>query len=247
MTTATQGRQRLNLFARLAARREARALVVLGLLGATFAALVYLIRTPELRYVDVAITQTLQRPRTSWLDHLAAGLTYAGGGVAETAVFVLVAVLLLVKRRPRAAGLLVLALLAGHPANLLIKSFFGRARPAASDLVEVIVVSSGTSFPSGHAQSGALFFGFVALLAWVLIRSGKLRLGVVLILVTFIFLSGASRVYVGGHWASDVLGGWTVGLFLLFLLAEAYRLIGKGELTPRQTAATVPATGKLPS
>jgi undecaprenyl-diphosphatase len=60
----------------------------------------------------------------------------------------------------------------------------------------------------------------------VLVRPARLRLVLVLTLVALVFLIGVSRVYVGGHWASDVLGGWTAGLFLLFVLAEAYRLVG---------------------
>lgn len=238
MTTAANGQQpgggrALAFLARLAARREARAIVVLGLLGATFAALVFLLRTPELRHVDVAITQTLQRPRSPGLDRWAVGFTNAGGIVVGSVVFAVVAAVLLAKRRPRAAGLLLIALLAGHPVNLFLKSFFGRARPAASDLIQVILPSGGTSFPSGHAQAGALFYGFVALLAWVLVRPARLRFVLVLTLVALVFLIGVSRVYVGGHWASDVLGGWTAGLFLLFVLAEAYRLVGNPELTPR--------------
>ena len=228
---------------RMAARREARAIVATGLLTATFTALVYLIRSPELRHVDVAVTQTLQRPRSPALDLAARAWTYAGSGGTYGAVFAPVFVVLVRKRRWWAIGLLAVAAVLGHPLNWWIKSFINRPRPAEGDLVEVILPAVGTSFPSGHAQSAVLFYGFLAFLAWVHLRSPRARVGTVASLTAVILLISASRVYVGAHWFSDVVGGWTVGLFALFVLAETYHLVGKGELVPRHLPPHPPRTG----
>jgi hypothetical protein len=102
---------------RLAARREARAIVVLGLLSVIFAVVAHLVRDNEFRAVDLTVTHTLQRPRRPLLDYAATLFTNAGSGVTYAVVLVLVAVPLLRARRVWAAGLLLAAALAGHPSN----------------------------------------------------------------------------------------------------------------------------------
>ena len=88
----------------------------------------------------------------------------------------------------------------------MVKGFYERARPAFDDPFEL--VTSG-SFPSGHAAGSAMFYG---MLAYLLIRATR-RVGWYMLPVFLLLLAliGFTRVYLGAHWVSDVLGGWILG------------------------------------
>jgi undecaprenyl-diphosphatase len=89
----------------------------------------------------------------------------------------------------------------------ILKLVFHRARPALERLVEV----TGYSYPSGHATTAAAFFGALAVLAATGMKS-RLRWALAALSVMMALLVGWSRVYLGVHYASDVLGGIFVGL-----------------------------------
>lgn len=88
-----------------------------------------------------------------------------------------------------------------------LKLIFERARPT-----EQIVYAAGLSFPSGHAFTSTVFYGYVIVLAWRLLRLDAVRIVVTIVLSLLIFLIGLSRIYLRVHWVSDVIGGFTIGL-----------------------------------
>jgi undecaprenyl-diphosphatase len=89
-------------------------------------------------------------------------------------------------------------------------------------------------------MGAVLFYGFLAYLAYVLIPDRRRRLMAVALLAPLPILIGVSRIYVGGHWFSDVIGGWIVGLFFLVGFAEAYRLLAGREVAPPATTTPAP-------
>ena len=78
------------------------------------------------------------------------------------------------------------------------------------------------SYPSGHVLFFVVFFGFFAYLAWIHF-AGRTRAIVIAICGLLILLIGPSRVFLGAHWASDVLGSYIIGTIWLFLLILAYQ------------------------
>ncbi|HVK02530.1 MAG TPA: phosphatase PAP2 family protein [Armatimonadaceae bacterium] len=228
----------------LARRREAGALAVMIALLLAFGLLLYAIRDgngERILATDVRITRAIQSYRSAPLDAAAHFFTFVGGFAVMAPVAVTLGALLLRQGRPRAALLLGTALLAGHPLNFALKMLARRPRPSADqDLVDVLAAASGTSFPSGHAMSAALFFGLIGFFAYVMLPSPRGRALVGALMIALALLVGLSRVYVGGHWFSDVVGGWSVGLFLLIAFAEAYRLIGARELAATRRESTPP-------
>ena len=96
----------------------------------------------------------------------------------------------------------------------VLKVVVGRPRPT-SDLVQVWVVEHNNSFPSGHAFFALMFLGLMAYFAFVHIRRQGFRVLIIVSLMILIILIGASRVYLGAHWPSDVLGGYVVGAVFL--------------------------------
>jgi membrane-associated phospholipid phosphatase len=101
--------------------------------------------------------------------------------------------------------------------KFVLKAVVERPRPTP-DLIRVLVLEQGNGFPSGHALFAAVFFGLLAYFAFTrLRRRGPWRL-IPWCFLVLILLVGASRVYLGVHWPSDVLGGYLVGTVILGIL-----------------------------
>jgi undecaprenyl-diphosphatase len=223
---------RFRLIAALGAQlRQRRALVALVLLLVTFVALAHRVRSPEIRAWDAGVSREFQEADTPALTAVAIALTAAGGGAGLAVCAVPAAVWLVRTRRPKALTLLLLTI-SGHLINAALKVPFSRPRPGPEDLVEVLYRSAGTSFPSGHAQTATMFFGFWAFLVAVHVSRRGLRHALIAVLVTAALAICWSRVYLGGHFVSDIAGGIAAGLFFLLLWAAAYRWMAAGELVP---------------
>ena len=108
--------------------------------------------------------------------------------------------------------------------NLVLKELVARPRP---DSALALVQETGYAFPSSHAVFVVGFYGSLIYLLgqWEgLANKGALRRAIQAILMLFILAVGASRVYSGVHWPSDVIGGFLFGSLCLALLIAAYRL-----------------------
>ena len=113
---------------------------------------------------------------------------------------------------------LVLMTWLSSPIHSALKLVVNRPRPTP-DLVHVFQTESGNSFPSGHAFFAIAFWGLLAYFAYTRLQRRSLRLLALSGLVMIILWIGVSRVYLGAHWPSDVLGGYILGaLFLMGLI-----------------------------
>ena len=123
----------------------------------------------------------------------------------------------------------------------LMKLLVDRPRPPAEALVRVTHDYGGLGFPSGHAFQAALMFGVLCFLATVTVRETRMRR---VIQATMVFLIGAigmSRIYLGAHWPSDVLGGYLAATPLLALVVYFYHR-AKAKSTPRPATASYSPT-----
>jgi undecaprenyl-diphosphatase len=144
----------------------------------------------------------------SWLPKVAADITALGGGVVLTVIVAIAIGFLLMQRLWLTALATALASLTGGWAVDLIKGQVLRARP---DLVPHLVDASGYSFPSGHATSSAVVYLTLAALAGQVTRDRAARRYLLIVAVLLVGAIGCSRVYLGVHWPSDVLAGWSFG------------------------------------
>jgi undecaprenyl-diphosphatase len=128
--------------------------------------------------------------------------------------------LALLRRFAEAAFLALASALSGM--GDVVKALVQRGRPDSS-LVNVIGHPQNYSFPSGHVTEYTLFFGFSFYLAFTLLPHGIFRTFLLTICGIMVLLVGVSRVWMGAHWASDVLGGYTLGFGLLLLVIWGYR------------------------
>ncbi len=103
----------------------------------------------------------------------------------------------------------------------LMKLIIDRPRPPA-DLVGILDNPGDPGFPSGHTFHSLIIFGFIIFMASVFIRRTWLRRTVQILLGMVVVIISISRVYLGHHWPSDVLGSYIIGGFFLTLLTWAY-------------------------
>lgn len=119
------------------------------------------------------------------------------------------------------AGFLLLAAGGGTLLDALVKVLVGRPRPGGPG-VEVLGHVGGYSFPSGHVVNYVSLFGFLAYVSWTRLRGRRLRRTIPAVCLALILLVGPSRIYLGAHWASDVLGAYLLGGIWLSAILRAY-------------------------
>lgn len=164
---------------------------------------------------DVLIVDWFQNHRVPTLDALMSGVSYVTSWKVLLAAAAVTAFGLWRSRQRIEALTLFLGTAFGSLLEAILKRLFARPRPP-------IVSADSYSFPSGHALCSMVFFG---LLAWWAGRADPKRLIFYRSLAAFIILLvGISRVYLGAHWPSDVMGGYFFGFcFLWFWLKVTQR------------------------
>lgn len=144
----------------------------------------------------------------AWLREAMVDFTALGGGAVLTLVTLLAAGYLLARRKMALALFLAAAVAAGGILNTLLKFGFVRERP---DVVPHLVEVSSASFPSGHAMNSAMVFLTLAALLVSAERSWRVRIFLMSAAILLTSLVGVSRAYLGVHWPTDILAGWSVG------------------------------------
>ena len=143
-----------------------------------------------------------------WVREMARDITSLGS-VAVLGIVSAIVVAYLFLTRSRAAAVLVLvAVLGGVGVNSVLKIHFARPRP---DLFVPAAKVFTASFPSGHATFSAITYMTLAALLARMTTSRRLRYYFVTVAVVLTFMIGASRVYLGVHYPTDILAGWCIG------------------------------------
>ena len=190
---------------------ENKAVLVLCVCVVVFIMLLEGVLEGDLLRIDVmAYGVIVERLRFEWLTPIMESFS-----ALATPVVLLVMLLLVAAfapgRRPGACCTLNLALVVAL--NLLIKGIVQRPRPEGISLV----TEHGFSFPSGHSMAAMAFFGLLVWLIWHYEKDRQMRITCCVALSVVIVMVGVSRIYLGVHYASDVIGGFCVSLAWLAL------------------------------
>ena len=142
-------------------------------------------------------------------------ISYLGSAVVLICLTIALIILLKNKRDAKfiTSNLVIVFLL-----NKILKLIIARPRPSVLRLV----YEEGYSFPSGHAMVSMGFYGFLIYLAYKNIKNKKIKIPLIIFLSILILLIGVSRIYLGVHYATDIIGGFLIaiiylGLFIKFL------------------------------
>ena len=211
----------------------------LGLLGS--AVVLGLLVRAHVGPGDAAGHRFAAEHRGGTADAVARAATVGGAWAAVTVVVVLSA-LVVVLRQGRGSlvpvGVVLAGVLSGIEARLAVSVLFGRERPVSSDWA---APASGYAFPSGHTTAAT---AAAAVVVWAVHRtSGRrtTRAAAWIAAVIYAAAVGASRVWLGVHWPSDVLGGWLFGAGWTATAAGIAARLGTGSVAVGGPSAAAPS------
>jgi undecaprenyl-diphosphatase len=159
--------------------------------------------------IDESIRARVHRYAFAPITSALGAVTYLGSSTLALPGTLMAASLLLLKRRVRAAVALLLTMIGAGSLQYYLKLVFRRPRPAA---FFGLATPDTYSFPSGHSLVACCFCGALALLALSHVRDRGARFAIAGLTAALIMTVGLSRIYLGMHYPSDVLGGYLAGV-----------------------------------
>jgi undecaprenyl-diphosphatase len=211
-------------------QRRARPLPYLGIVVAlavftVLTTFVELIGKPCFTW-DARLSEAVQAaPWPPGFQSFMRAVSWAGDNVfLAGAVVAGAAILLFGFGARREAVVVLLAVLVEQVVKVTIKEIIARPRPTSQEGVKIFIQAKEVySFPSGHTVHYVVFFGFLWYLTFRLVGARRLRWPLLAVLGALIALVGLSRVYLGAHWPSDILGGYLLGGAILTATVCFYR------------------------
>lgn len=188
-------------------------LVVMGIWG--FIELADEVVAGTTREFDIWAVHLLRQPGQPelprgprWLGEVGRDITALGSYAVLSIIVIAVAGFLRLLYLHRMMWLVVLASVSGALLSHILKHFFARERP---DLVPIAGTMS-PSFPSGHSMLSAVIYLSLGVLLAEMVFRRRIKAYFLTVAMVLTFLVGISRIYLGVHYPTDVLAGWTVGL-----------------------------------
>ncbi len=187
-----------------------------------FGLLAWFVHVHPILPLDVAITRSFQHNQAPWLRITMLAISYPGSSLLLPALVILTVMFFWVLGFRLEAvwvgGFSTVSLLL----NLLLKIQVGRPRPTGN-LVTIVQAAVGYSFPSGHVMAYIAYWGLLFSFGIILFTGRRWwRTALLITSASFVVLIGPSRIYLGDHWASDVLGAYLIGGVLLGLAVGFY-------------------------
>lgn len=193
-----------------------RAIAVYAFLIALFGVFCYFAHRYDYFPGDVSISQWLQGIDVTWFKPLMQYAPYVVG------LGVVVALRFWLQARWRGLIFMAITTSAVGIASWLLKELISRPRPEA-ELVQIMVGTQALSFPSGHVAMATAIGGFIFYLTPRLVKAPAAKWCLQALLIVLILAVGVSRIYLGAHWASDVVGGLFLGGLLLYPAVVLYK------------------------
>ncbi len=197
-------------------------LIIYAIQLALFGILAWLVRIYPVNPIDTMITREFQENPATWLKISMEAVSF-GGILFVIPILVLLAAFIFWLAGLRLEAVFIVGLtVVSFGLNTLLKILVARPRPSIH-LVDVFQASTGQSFPSGHVMAYLAFWGLLFSFGIILFRGTHWwRIALLVIAAFFVAMIGPSRIYLGDHWASDVLGAYLIGGVLLGIALWIY-------------------------
>jgi undecaprenyl-diphosphatase len=197
------------------------------LAAAGFGLVALLVGRGRIASFDSSLISWIQGWENAGLTSVMKGLSWFGTTLPTTIFSILIALFLYFVLRHRWEVILFIVVMAGSTLlNHILKAAFRRERPDLHRLAE----EASYAFPSGHAMASFALYGIVAYLLWRHIGSFAGRIILIAVCAAMFLGIGISRIYLGVHYPSDVIGGYLAsGLWLALSIAVFGRWAGKNK------------------
>jgi undecaprenyl-diphosphatase len=171
---------------------------------------------------DRGIVLQFENIRNDFLTGVFSFISDAGSIIGLLFMTALLSVYLLLKKRFADILFLMIVFWGSRGFNSLIKHVLERERPDFNPVFH----AAGFSFPSGHAMNSSAVLGFICFLLCIHIKGERFRKGIVMLTVLLVLFIGTSRIYLGVHYLSDIIGGYLAGMIWMLMIAFYYRRVG---------------------
>lgn len=188
--------------------------ILLVILAMLFLVLTGLVVTNENIHLDQVVSKRLQPTDPDHVNDVMVAFSIFGNVPSAIIVTLSISAILYFLKNKR-ESILVLSTLITGIVSWIIKILVDRPRPTA-DLVNILEKTSFQSFPSGHTLFYTVLFGNIGILIFYADKIKPwLKSVLIFAFVLIVLIAGYSRIYLGSHWFTDVLGGLILGLMLL--------------------------------
>lgn len=191
--------------------------IILGLCLILFITIMIFVIIKNDLYIDEYVYSLIFKLKSSDMTNIIKIITNIGG----TIIIVVVTMLSLFIFRNKKINICIILNLLGIFIlnNVLIKNIIARDRPTGINIIE----ENGYSFPSGHTAISTVVYGYLIYLIYNYVSNKKLKYVLISILSIIILIVGLTRIYLGVHYTSDVLGGYLLGISYLLIFTYVTR------------------------
>jgi len=173
--------------------------------------------------IDQIILNFFVNIRAEWLTFLMLIITYSGSYMIVSGLTLLSIISFYIHKHAARILPLLVSVCGSSITTFILKNIFYRARP-----IEALYLETDSAFPSGHATIAIALYGFLFYTIW---KHDKhyLKKPFIVFLSAIIILIGISRLYLGVHYITDILVGYTVGSIWLFLSIKLHKYLLRRE------------------
>lgn len=197
--------------------------LIFGTIIIGFLILTLLAKTHPYFSLDLLISWKIQEINYGWFANLMRIVSSSGNLIAASIILFSSFSLFIFKRKIKEGVIILLSTTGSTFVSAVIKTLIARPRPDANLVILFGNFGKNDSFPSGHVLFAMGFYGFLLFLAFTKLKKGNLKKIIIGLLITIIILMGLSRIYLGAHWFSDVLGSYLLGTLWLYLMVYFYK------------------------
>lgn len=174
--------------------------------------------------IDLSVSHAVQAFNPPWFDLIMKQVSLPGDGTNFLVIVAIGSAVLYINKLKGESIFLYLITVCVFVLTTILKALINRARPSP-ELVNVFLQLNDGGFPSGHVLQYTALFGFLAYLIYRQLPYSTHRLFLMILMTLFtllVSLIGLSRIYLGAHYLTDVLGGYVLGSLFLATIIKVY-------------------------